>query len=62
MQVPTLLLIGGRSVIYNPSRALRRATRLMPNLEAEMIPDASHALNAEKSELLNARIIQFCRR
>jgi hypothetical protein len=39
------LLIAGRSVIYNPNRALRRTTRLMPNFEAEIIPDASHALN-----------------
>jgi pimeloyl-ACP methyl ester carboxylesterase len=62
VQTPTLLLVGGRSVIYNPSRALRRATRLMPNLEAEIIPDASHALNDEKAELVNARILQFCQR
>ena len=46
-------------MIYNPNRALQRATRLMPNLEAEMIPDASHALNAEKSELVNSRILQL---
>ena len=62
IQVPTLLLVGGRSVIYNPDRALRRATRLMPYLGAEIIPDASHALNAEKAELVNARILQFCQR
>jgi pimeloyl-ACP methyl ester carboxylesterase len=62
VQTPTLLLVGGRSVIYNPSRALRRATRLTPNLEAEMILGASHALNAEKSELVNARILRFCQR
>jgi pimeloyl-ACP methyl ester carboxylesterase len=60
VKVPTLLLIGGRSVIYNPHRALQRATRTMPNLEAEIIPDASHALNAEKAELVNARILRFC--
>jgi pimeloyl-ACP methyl ester carboxylesterase len=62
IQAPALLVVGGRSVIYNPNRALRRATRLMPNLEAEIVPDASHALNAEKAELVNARILQFCQR
>jgi pimeloyl-ACP methyl ester carboxylesterase len=62
VEIPTLLLIGGRSVIYSPRRALERATRLMSNLEADIIPDASHALNAEKAELVNARILQFCRR
>ena len=60
VEVPTLLLIGGQSVIYDPKRAYQRATRLIPNIKAEIIPDASHALNAEKSEYVNARILQFC--
>jgi pimeloyl-ACP methyl ester carboxylesterase len=60
MKAPTLLLVGGRSVIYDPERACQRATRLMPNLEAEIIPEASHALTMEKSEIVNARILQFC--
>jgi pimeloyl-ACP methyl ester carboxylesterase len=60
VKTPTLLLMGGRSVIYNPNHAYRRATRLMPRLEAEIIPGASHALLEEKSELVNAHILQFC--
>ena len=60
VEVPTLLLVGGRSVIYDPERAYRRATRLVPDLEAEIIPEASHALTIEKSEIVNARILQFC--
>jgi pimeloyl-ACP methyl ester carboxylesterase len=61
LHTPTLLLIGGRSVIYNPDRALRRAVQLMPDLEAKIIPDASHALNAEKAEIVNEHILQFLR-
>ncbi len=60
LEVPTLLLVGGRSVICDPERAYRRATRLVPNLQAEIIPDASHALTMEKSEIVNARILRFC--
>jgi pimeloyl-ACP methyl ester carboxylesterase len=60
VEAPMLLLVGGRSVIYNPERAYRRAIRLVPNLQAEIIPDASHALTMEKSEIVNARILQFC--
>ena len=60
VQVPTLLLIGERSVIYDPQRAYRRATRLIPAIQAEIVPGASHALNAEKSKLVNERILQFC--
>ena len=59
VETSTLLLIGGRSVIYNPERVYRRAIDSMPNLEAEIIPDASHALNSEKSEFMNRRILKF---
>ena len=60
VKIPVLLLIGERSVIYNPQRAYQRATHLMPNLQAEIIPGASHALNDEKAELVNARILELC--
>lgn len=60
IRAPVLVLIGGRSVIYNPKHVQRRAKHLIPNVEAQIIPDASHALNAEKSELVNERILQFC--
>ncbi len=60
LKIPVLLLIGERSVIYNPQRAYQRAIRLISNVQAEIIPGASHALNDEKAELVNARILKFC--
>jgi pimeloyl-ACP methyl ester carboxylesterase len=60
VEAPMLLLVGGRSVIYNPVRAYQRGRRLVPDLETEIIPEASHALTMEKSEIVNARILQFC--
>jgi pimeloyl-ACP methyl ester carboxylesterase len=60
VQVPVLVLIGRRSVIYNPDLVQQRASRLVRNVQAEIILDASHALNAEKSEIVNARILTFC--
>jgi pimeloyl-ACP methyl ester carboxylesterase len=60
LQIPTMLLIGGKSVIYDPQRVCQRATKLIPHIQAEIIPDASHALIAEKSEIVNDRILQFC--
>lgn len=59
VRVPVMLLIGERSVIYDPQRVYRRARRLIPDIQAEIIPDASHALIAEKSDLVNARILEF---
>jgi len=60
VKIPVLLLIGERSVIYNPQGAYQRAIRLISNVQAEIIPGASHALNDEKAELVNARILKFC--
>jgi pimeloyl-ACP methyl ester carboxylesterase len=61
VNVPVLLLIGERSVIYNPQRVYDRARQLITGIQAEIIPNASHALNAEAAELVNNRIIEFCR-
>lgn len=60
VKAPVLLLMGERSVIYDSQRVYRRARQLIPDILAEIIPDASHALNAEKSELVNERMLQFC--
>ncbi len=60
IQSPVLVLIGRHSVIYNPVSVQKRASQMIPNVQAEIIPDASHALIEEKSELVNARILQFC--
>jgi pimeloyl-ACP methyl ester carboxylesterase len=59
VKVPVLLLIGERSVIYNPKSALQRATRLIPNIKAEIISGASHGLNMEQAEIVNEHILQF---
>jgi pimeloyl-ACP methyl ester carboxylesterase len=60
VKAPTLLLIGERSVIYNPNRVYQRATRLIPHITADIIPEASHSLNAEKADTVNERILRFC--
>jgi pimeloyl-ACP methyl ester carboxylesterase len=62
IQAPVLVLIGRRSVIYNPVSVQRRASQIIPNVQAEIIPEASHALIEEKSELVNGRILQFCQK
>jgi pimeloyl-ACP methyl ester carboxylesterase len=60
VKVPVQVLIGGKSVIYDPQRAFQRARQLIPGVQAEIIPDASHAINAEQAELVNGRILKFC--
>jgi pimeloyl-ACP methyl ester carboxylesterase len=55
---PVLLLIGDQDRL-NPPRALERARRTIPHLEAEIIPQAGHFLNMEQPESINARILKF---
>ncbi|ADB30755.1 hydrolase or acyltransferase (alpha/beta hydrolase superfamily)-like protein [Kribbella flavida DSM 17836] len=59
VQVPVLALIGGRSVVHSPQVAVRRAQTLLPDVEAELWPEASHALPGEFPAQVNARIIRF---
>jgi len=56
---PMLLLIGDHEVIYNPRRAIRRATRLVPGLKAEIIPNANHNAQVTAPDLVNQKILNF---
>ena len=55
----TLLLIGGKEVIYDPRAAVNHAKQLIQNIQAEVIPNASHGLPMERPELVNERILSF---
>jgi pimeloyl-ACP methyl ester carboxylesterase len=61
ISVPTLLLIGQQEVLYDPLAALERAKKLIPNLDSELIPRASHALPQGQHRIVNARILEFLR-
>jgi hypothetical protein len=37
-----LLLIGDHEVLYKPERVIRRATQLVSDLKAEIVPNANH--------------------
>jgi pimeloyl-ACP methyl ester carboxylesterase len=59
IQTPILLLIGDHEMIYNPDRVIRRATRLLPNLQAAIVPNANHNAQYTAPEFVNARILEF---
>ena len=59
IEMPALLLIGAGEKIYNPKKAIDRAQRLMPALDAEIIPNVGHTLNMEQPETINSRILEF---
>jgi pimeloyl-ACP methyl ester carboxylesterase len=59
IRTPILLLIGDHEVICAPQDAIRRATRLVPSLRAEIIPNANHIAEYTAAELVNTRILEF---
>lgn len=59
VQAPTLLLLGEREVIYAPNQALRRATRLIPAVEAILIPGAGHAVSLDQPDMVNQHVLRF---
>lgn len=59
LQPHTLFLVGEEEVIYSSLRAVQRVQKLLPSVETEVIPHASHCLNAEQPELVNDRILRF---
>jgi pimeloyl-ACP methyl ester carboxylesterase len=56
---PILLLIGDHEIMYEPRKALDCATRLIPNLQVELIPNANHMLNSDQPMIVNERILEF---
>lgn len=55
---PILLLIGDHEIMYEPRKALDCATRLIPNLQVELIPNANHMLNSDQPMIVNERILE----
>jgi len=59
LQAPTLLLIGQQEVIYDPVASVERARRLIPHLEADLIPQASHDMSYFQAGAVDQRILEF---
>jgi pimeloyl-ACP methyl ester carboxylesterase len=57
--VPTLLLIGEDEVLYDPRAALARARGLIPTIEGELIPRASHDMSFTRHGVVDARTVEF---
>ena len=59
VQAPTLLLIGQQEVIYDPAASVERARKLIPHIEADLIPNARHDLAYFQANLVDKRILEF---
>jgi len=59
LKTPTLLLIGEQEVIYEADQTLKRAEELVGNIQTAIIPNCSHILIYEQTELVNSHILNF---
>jgi pimeloyl-ACP methyl ester carboxylesterase len=56
---PTLLLLGGTSIVHDPRRVLARARALMPDVRAEIVDGAPHPLAETHAKIVNDRVLAF---
>ncbi|MET9020973.1 alpha/beta hydrolase [Actinopolymorpha sp. NPDC004070] len=56
LDLPTLAIIAGRSVMHDPEVAARTASRALRHGTTRVYPDASHAVNGEYPDLIAADI------
>jgi pimeloyl-ACP methyl ester carboxylesterase len=59
---PTLLVLGGASIVHRPRQVLARAEALLPDVHAEIIPGAPHPLTETHADLVNAKLLAFLAR
>jgi pimeloyl-ACP methyl ester carboxylesterase len=59
IQIPTLLLVGDREILYDPRTALQRAKQLLPHIETELVSHAGHLLHSDQPEKVNESILRF---
>ncbi|WP_327086341.1 alpha/beta hydrolase [Nonomuraea sp. NBC_01738] len=59
IELPTLVIIGGRSIIHAPAKAAERARRLLRHGTVELWPEASHAVNGEFPERVDTTVNAF---
>ncbi|MXQ53787.1 alpha/beta fold hydrolase [Shimazuella alba] len=59
LDVPILAIMAGKSTMHNSEKAVKRGKKLVRNIQIEVWPDASHAINGEFPDEVNEKIISF---
>ena len=61
-RVPGLLVFGEQETLYKPEPIVKRAKRLIPHLETDIIQGAGHAAIYDRPEAVNPVIVHFLRK
>lgn len=59
IDIPTLLMIGAREVIYDPQKVLYRAENTMLQINTELVADGTHMMSWNDSEVITGRMIAY---
>ncbi len=59
IRVPSLLLVGENETVGSASKAMRRVSRVAPQIEAELIPGAGHDLPIAQRMLMTQKVLEF---
>jgi pimeloyl-ACP methyl ester carboxylesterase len=59
IKAKVLLILGEKEAINKPQTAIDAAKKLIPGVEAELIPAAHHITALAQPELVNQRLLQF---
>jgi len=60
LNVPTLVLLAGRSRVHKVNRVAANARRLLPNVTVDVLPHVSHhGMPMVDADRLNSRILEF---
>lgn len=58
-KVPTLFMIGENEKMYSAQKAVRRLSRVAPQIETEIIPHAGHDLWFVQADRVTGKILEF---
>jgi pimeloyl-ACP methyl ester carboxylesterase len=59
LDVPILAIMAGKSTMHNSEKAMKQGEKLVRNIQIEVWPDASHAINGEFPDEVNEKILSF---
>ena len=57
--VPGLLVFGEHEMLYDPEKIVKKAKKIMPNLETDIIAGAGHAAIYDQPDVANERVIRY---
>ena len=59
LKMPILFLVGEKEVLYSSQKAVQRLNMVVPQVQAEIVPNASHDITHSQAELTNKKIMDF---